>query len=178
MRPSDRVKLHFGPYCTPKFKLGSTVKCAIRGELVIVGVSDGRIPWPLGRQGRGMRSLVVFRGLARAVKQESHLAIAYWWGAGHSAIQKWRRALGVPGTNPGTKRLRAHYALSPMGKLARSAALNKARDPGRRQRISAARLGHKPTPEAVAKMRAKLTGRKLTAEHRRHIAEGLRRRPH
>src|SRR5439155_1360270 len=67
------------------------------------------------------------------------------------------------------------YARSPAGDRARSAAIAKARDPERRRRISEARLGRKPAPASVAKMRAKLIGRKLSAEHRRHIAEGVRR---
>jgi hypothetical protein len=175
MRQSDRVKLHFGPYRTPRFRIGAKVQCAIRGELVIVGMTDGRIPWPLGIQGRGSRSLVVFHDLVRAIKQESHLAIVFWWGARRSTVQGWRRTLGVPRSNPGTNRLRARYARSPSGKRARSAALAVARDPERRRRISAGKLGLKPSPEAVAKMRAKLVGRKLSAEHRQRIAEGVRR---
>jgi hypothetical protein len=46
MRQFDRVKLFFGPYRTPRFKLGTKVDCATRGEMVTVGLSDGRIQSP------------------------------------------------------------------------------------------------------------------------------------
>lgn len=42
-----RYKLHFGPYKTPRFKLGAYVEDEISGEVRIVGVSDARISWPL-----------------------------------------------------------------------------------------------------------------------------------
>jgi hypothetical protein len=46
MGQTDRVKLHFGPYRTPRFKRGTKVDCAVGGEMVIVGLSDGRtMPW-------------------------------------------------------------------------------------------------------------------------------------
>jgi hypothetical protein len=37
-----------GKYKTPRFKLGAVVNCARRGDLRIVGLSAGPIPWPLG----------------------------------------------------------------------------------------------------------------------------------
>ena len=48
MRPAKvRYQLHFGPYRTPRFKVGSVVQDEIRGRVPIIGVSDSRIPWPL-----------------------------------------------------------------------------------------------------------------------------------
>lgn len=44
------------------------------------------------------------------------------------------------------------------------------RDPAWGQAIGRARKGKKAAPEAVAKMRASLTGRKLSAEHKRNIS--------
>ena len=176
MLQADRYKLHFGPYRTPSFKYGQKVQCALRGELTIVRVSAGRIPWPIGKGGRlGQRSLVLYRGLARAVQKESLLAVCHWWGAGTSAVWRWRKVLGVPQSNPGTHRLYAANALSPLGDRARAAGA-KAWGPKRRQRISAALRGRKRPAASVAKMRATLTGRKLSAKHRRHLSESIRRR--
>jgi hypothetical protein len=38
-----------GTYTTPAFRIGQRVACALRGEVEIVGLSAGLIPWPIGR---------------------------------------------------------------------------------------------------------------------------------
>jgi hypothetical protein len=44
--------------------------------------------------------------LARAVRHEAAAAVMFWWGASKTAVQNWRRALGVGRTdNEGTARL-------------------------------------------------------------------------
>ena len=65
-----RHRLHFGPYATPRFRIGQRVEDARRGLVRIVGLSDGRIQWPIGF-GPGGLSLVLYRDLARAVKRET-----------------------------------------------------------------------------------------------------------
>src|SRR5687768_18529976 len=100
-----RHKLHFGPYRTPLFRIGQRVEDERRGLVRIVGISDGRIPWPIG-YGPGGRSLVLYRGLARAVRRECAAAVMHWWGVGQLAVNKWRRALGVPRWNEGDLRLK------------------------------------------------------------------------
>jgi hypothetical protein len=40
----DRFRLLFGSYRTPRFRYGRKVLCAVRGEVVVVGLSDGPIP--------------------------------------------------------------------------------------------------------------------------------------
>ena len=47
IRLSARLKLRYGPYRTPRFRYGSVVECAMQGDVRIVGLSNGRIPWPL-----------------------------------------------------------------------------------------------------------------------------------
>ena len=76
MNDTDRLQLHFGTYCTPRFEYGQVVACESRGDVVIVGSSDAPIPWPLGRVrgARGRPSPVLYRGLIKAVKKESALA--------------------------------------------------------------------------------------------------------
>ena len=49
--------------------LGQHVEDLRRGLVRIVGVSDGPIQWPIG-QTRRAKSLVLYRGLARAVRRE------------------------------------------------------------------------------------------------------------
>jgi hypothetical protein len=74
-----RYKLQFGPYQTPRFRYGSVVRDRARGEVRIVGLSSGRIPWPVYQCGNH-KSPVLYQGLARAVKREAANAIMYWWG--------------------------------------------------------------------------------------------------
>jgi hypothetical protein len=51
-------KLHYGPYKTPRFKIGATINCEVRGDVEIVRISDGRIPWPLGKP-KGQRAVTL-----------------------------------------------------------------------------------------------------------------------
>jgi len=100
-----RHRLHFGPYQTPRFRMGQRVEDLRRGAVRIVGVSDGPIPWPIGQHGRA-KSLVLYRGLALAVRRESAAAVMHWWGVKASAVNKWRRALDVLRWNEGDLRLK------------------------------------------------------------------------
>lgn len=74
----DATRLHLiGEYCTPRFRIGGTVFCEVRGQVVITGMTDAPIPWPIAKGGRGLHSLVVFKDLAKAVRRESEVAICY-----------------------------------------------------------------------------------------------------
>jgi hypothetical protein len=120
MNPSQQ--LLFGPYRAPRFKVGQTVTCAICGEIEIVGLTDGRIPWPIGKRGRH-KSIILFGSLVQAVKRESGLAICYWWGCSTTTATKWRKALGIGSTNPGSRELRSKNFQGDVGRRARAAAL-------------------------------------------------------
>ena len=74
MEDSDRYRLMFGPYTTPDFAYGDVVVCARRGEVEIVGLSSGPIPWPVGKVGRH-RFLILYAGLAEAVRREPGRAV-------------------------------------------------------------------------------------------------------
>jgi len=52
-------------YRTPRFKIDATVTDKIRGKVKIIGVSDARIPWPMGRKGFH-RGYMVVGALVRA----------------------------------------------------------------------------------------------------------------
>ena len=95
------------PYEPPAVRVGQRVRCVLRGPTVrVCGWSDGRIPWPLGRVGHGGKgAYVVTAELAAAIRNESAAAMCYWFGVGTSTVSKWRRALGVPPFNDGTRQL-------------------------------------------------------------------------
>lgn len=52
MNDSDRFKLYFGPYKTPRFRYGQRVWCHFRSWVKIVGLTDRKIQWPIGRPTR------------------------------------------------------------------------------------------------------------------------------
>jgi hypothetical protein len=55
MTDADRFKLLFGPYRTPRFRYGGTLRCELRGDLVVTGLTDAPVPWPLGKRRGGPR---------------------------------------------------------------------------------------------------------------------------
>jgi hypothetical protein len=90
MRDAERFKLRFAKYRTPRFRYGAIVDCEVRGPMRIVGLSSGRIPWPIGYPpdtSGGRASLVVYNGL-KAVRLESSQAVQHWWGAGHRLTRR------------------------------------------------------------------------------------------
>lgn len=178
MNNTIRFKLHFGPYRTPRFRMGAMSQDARRGEVQIVGLSDARIPWPIGKQGRA-KALVLNGALVRAVRRESHQAICHWFGVGASTVWIWRKTLGVRQTE-GTHRLRVQFGKSDAFKQVRAAAHEQSRDPkldqARRTKIAVARKG-KPRPASVvAKMRSRMLGTSASAETRRRMSEAHKRR--
>jgi hypothetical protein len=50
MHDEQRYALHFGPYAMPLFQLGGVVSDAVRGDVTIVAITDGKIPWPVGKR--------------------------------------------------------------------------------------------------------------------------------
>jgi len=63
MEDAERLRL-LGKYRTPRFRIGRKVLCEVRGEMVITGMTDAPILWPVGRNGPGRQSLIVYKGLA------------------------------------------------------------------------------------------------------------------
>ena len=150
---ADRFRL-LGTYRTPRVRVGGVLICEARDrEVIVTGYSSAPIPWPVGhpRRGRGGRpGLVVFGGLARAVRRESNQAVAHWFGVYSSVVARWRAALGVPKLTAGSARLRGAVA----------------RDPERREKIAAARIGKPRPPHVIEAMRKGRTG-KLQSEEAR-----------
>lgn len=95
MCQSDRVKLHFGTYKRPLFKVGQEVRCSIYGKMVIAGVSKSLITWPQCRP-HIRHALIIYNDLEKAIRRESTSAVAHWWRVSTATVMKWRHFLGVP----------------------------------------------------------------------------------
>jgi hypothetical protein len=96
----DMPQLLFGPYQAPRLRVGDRAMCLVRDCLVVItSWSDAPISWPRCRtlESRGGGSgLLVEDELARAIRNESALAIKYWFGVkSGAAVWRWRKALGV-----------------------------------------------------------------------------------
>ena len=111
MKAKDRVQFRAGPYKSPSIPIGTIISCESRDtDVIVVDYSDAKIPWPIGRRPRlGAKSLIVFGDLAEAVKQESCLAVAQWFGVSTQTVKVWHRNLGVPAVNTGTRALYSDY---------------------------------------------------------------------
>jgi hypothetical protein len=104
------VRTHrLGPYQAPPLRRGDRAFCLFRDcEVVVTRWTNAHIPWPRCRalDWHGGSGLLVDEELARAVRHESAVAIRHWWGVSHSAVTRWRAALGVGRTNnEGSNRL-------------------------------------------------------------------------
>jgi hypothetical protein len=160
-------------YRTPSFHYGQRVECLARGEVTIVGITAAPVPWPIGKTYRA-RSLVLYRDLARAVRQEANQDVARLFGVTGQTVTKWRKALGVPANNRGT--LRRRVAAGKRNDKALRAMHAKARDPVRRAKIAAARRGKARPRKVIEALRRANLGRKLSAEQRAKISAAHKRR--
>lgn len=107
-------------YKTPRVKPGQTVACLIRGEVEIDGLTEGvPVPWPYVEVTAEKRSYPLFGALVKAVKAESVNEVSRLWGVGRKQVYRWRRALGVPRFNAGTRALWVELASSRLSPEAR-----------------------------------------------------------
>jgi hypothetical protein len=79
---------------TPVIVKGAIIECKVRGLVKIVGLSDAPLPWPIGERD-GQRSLIVYRGLAKAIREEDPVSVASAWGVSIEQIKAWREALAT-----------------------------------------------------------------------------------
>jgi Ni/Co efflux regulator RcnB len=173
---ADRYRL-LGTYATPAFSYGDVVTCEVRGDVILCGLTDAPIPWPLGkRRGKGARarSLIVFGALADAVRRESAQAVAHWWGVTAQTVSLWRKALSVGPVTEGTHELRSAQGHEPEAVAARLKAVELSHDPeadqGRRAKIAAALQGKPRRPEDVALSHAAHRGAKRSEEARKRMS--------
>ena len=108
MNDDQRFALHFGPYHAPPFHYGDVVMDEVRGEVTVIQLSDAKIPWPIGKLRQG-RSLIVYGGLADAIRRESNQAVCHWWGITPQTVSKWRKVLKVEPLNVGSRELFVRY---------------------------------------------------------------------
>jgi hypothetical protein len=174
MKGRDRFRLP-GSYRAPRFRYGGTVRCAVRGEVEVVGLHEAPIPWPVGKRGRA-RSLVVFKDLARAVRRESEVAVAHHWGVDKQTVGKWRKALGVGRVTEGTSKRLSDHAREPAVVAGLRKAQAKSGDPARRAKLSAALRGRKMDRRVVEALAAQRRGTRHQEESRRKMSETHRRR--
>lgn len=166
-----------GTYRTPRFRYGSSALCEVRGEVLVTGLSAAPIPWPVGkRPGSRGRGLVVYAGLADAVRRESAAAVCHWWGVSPQTVSAWRKAMGVGQMTEGTARLKAE-ALRESEALAAARGRVDYQDPERIRKIRAAKLGKPRPPHVVAAMWQANLGRTHTAETRQRMSAAKRGKP-
>src|SRR5262249_52013493 len=60
-----------------------------------------------------MRTLILYGDLEKAVRRESAVAVAHWWGVSVQTVWAWRKALDVPPLTDGPRRLLRAYAPQP-----------------------------------------------------------------
>ena len=175
MNDHQRFALHFGPYHAPPFDYGDAVMDEVRSEVTVVKLSDAKILWPIGKLRQG-RSLIVYGGLAAAIRQESNQAVCHWWGITPQTVTEWRKALNVEPVNAGSRELFVQYGREERSLDALPNARVAASLPEARRKLAEARRG-KPQPNSVieALRRANL-GRKATEETRRKQSEAQRAR--
>ncbi len=176
MRESIRVKLHFGPYRTPRFRIGAVVEDEVRGPVKIVKLTEAPIPWPIGKASDGRLALVVYGGLAKAVRRESGVAVCHSWGASWYYVNKWRRALGVPSSNDGTYRLRLAFTQTPRFRQIQKMAWALNGTPERRAAQSLRQTGMKMSEQAGRNNSLAHIGMRATEKSRRKMSESHKRR--
>jgi hypothetical protein len=159
---SERFRLLHGPYQKPKCKIGSWLKCRMRGHVQVVAESDALIPWPIVRKPIGGRGLALCGDLVKAVRLESSQSIQYWFGVSDLTVTKWRRFLGVPRNTPGSARLAAKWWTDGgIADLARPGREAYHKSPSRLAKMAAAKRGVPRPPHVRAAM---IRGRPFTAE--------------
>jgi hypothetical protein len=163
MPTPQRRRLLYGPYRTPRFRYGAVLMDEIRGEVVARGLTAARIPWPVGFRGKA-RGLVVYAGLAKAVRREAAIAVCHWWGVTPDTVSRWRKALGVGPVTAGTRKLRQETFARAFTPAVWARVEAARRSPAVNAKRAAARVGRTQPPEVVEAIRRGRTGIKHTAE--------------
>jgi len=171
----ERFKLLHGPYRTPKYCIERRVRCAVRGEMKIKEFSDAPISWPMGRLRGGPCFLIVCGGLLKAIRRESEQAICHHWGVCRTTVWNWRKALNVPQTNEGTRRLYVDYTPERLTAEARCRAIEQGNTPEANAKKAE---GARRRPPSAKVLKSLAAGRRKlnTPELRRKISEAHKRR--
>ena len=167
-----------GSYSTPLFTYGSVVLCQWRGAVEITGLTNARIPWPVGkRRGERGKTHVLYADLVTALKRESLAAVCYWWGVSDQTVTRWRRELGVGAMTEGTMKLKSTSAKASealAAALKRGQAKNS--DPERRRKISESKRGVPRPDHVIEAMRKGRTGKPHSTQARERMSAARRKR--
>ena len=176
MTEDDVRRLRFGPYRTPRVKLGTVLADEVRDcDVVVCGYTDARIPWPVGKPlGGRARSPVIYGELLRAVRTEANIAVCHWWGVTPQTVTKWRKALGVGMMTAGTTAVRSEKGGEPDILAGLAKGRLKIHDPERNEKIAAARRGKPRPPHVIEAMRKARIGKSLSEETRAKMRESHR----
>ncbi len=151
----------------------------LRGEVTIIGITAGKIPWPIGKR-RGVigtsGSPVLFGSLLKAVQRESLQAVAHWFGVSKWRVHQWRAGLSVAPNNEGTLLLRKAFADEPWFQRAQRRAWTKAKDPVRNAKIAAAKQGKKRPAHVIEAVRQAHLGTKHSLTTRQQMSQSHRAR--
>jgi hypothetical protein len=169
MNDLDRYKLLYGPYQAPPCRLGKKLRCKIRGWVTFRCIKVTRIPWPQTIV-HNNRTIILTGDLVKAVRRESEIAVAYWWGVTPQTVTVWRKALGVGRATEGSTRLWQMNVAEVMTPEVRRRAAAGAASPEACAKKSAALRGRPASPNSVAALAAR-NKRPRTPEHGRHIGE-------
>lgn len=130
------------------------------GLVQVNGFSSARLSWPTRkRPNGGCRTLALTDDLVRAIRQESEVAIAYWWGISTKTVNRFRRALDVPRNTLGTLRQHASVAVPPPVEAAAKGRAKIAADAMILERIATKQRGKVVTTEASQRMSLVAKGR-------------------
>jgi hypothetical protein len=88
------AELTAGPYVSPIAVPGVNVTCELRGMVKIVGLSSGPILWPIGLKD-GERRLIIYKGLATALRNETAQAVARNWNIPLGTAKAWQQQLAA-----------------------------------------------------------------------------------
>lgn len=175
VRDEIRFELLHGPYVPPAARRGDLLRCEYRGgDVRVGGMTDAPIQWPRALK-TGKASPIVCGDLARAIRCESELAVAYHWGVGVVTVWKWRKALGVPQVNEGTARLYREYKPEKLTEDAAARGRAAANTPEAIGKISASKRGRPAHPATLEALRAAARRPKSEA-WKRMMSERNRRR--
>jgi Ni/Co efflux regulator RcnB len=175
MNDADRLRLLFGPYRPPRCRVGGWLRCAVRGKVRVVAMSDARIPWPLTYAGNHPVP-VVCGGLLKTLRRESAQAVEHWFGLSVWNSWKLRKALGVPRANEGTSRVHGDWMPERIAHRDPEVFRRANQSPERRAKLAARMQGKKLPPAVVEKMRAAQLGKRASAETRAKMSAVQKRR--
>lgn len=149
----DAPLLLFGPYRPPACKEGGWLMDELYGLVQVNGFTSARFSWPTRkRPGGGPRTLALTEDLVRALRNESAVAVAYWWGISTKTVRVFRRALDVPRNTPGTLKQHAHVAVLPPPEAAAKGRAKIDADPAIRKRIGDQQRGKVMSAESRQRM--------------------------